>query len=172
MNMFKPTIYQKNIFEINYSHLKEHGITCLVFDLDNTLGMMEHKKCPREVKELVKKLKQDFLVLICSNNMKKRITPYLEDLEVDGVCFSMKPTTIGLNKIMNQHHLSKKEMCLIGDQMVTDILSGNRLGIMTILVDPMGEKELKITSINRKIENQIIKQYQKRGIFERGKYYG
>ena len=172
MNMFKPTIYQKSIFEINYAHLKEHGITCLVFDLDNTLGMMEHKHCPPNVKRFIADLKKDFLVLICSNNMRKRIEPYLQDLEIDGVCLSMKPTTIGLNRIMNQYHLKKDEMCLIGDQMVTDVLSGNRFDITTILVDPMGEKELKITSINRKIEKQIIKQYQKKGIFERGKYYG
>lgn len=172
MNLFKPTIYQKNIFEIDYSRLKELGITCLVFDLDNTLGMIEHKKCPDEVRKLILKLKKDFLIIICSNNMKRRIKPYLEELEVDGTCWSMKPSTIGLSRIKNNYHLDKKEMCLIGDQMITDILSGNRFHIKTILVDPMGEKELKITSVSRKIENKIIKHYQKKGIFERGKYYG
>ena len=46
----------------------------------------------------------------------------------------------------------KKEMCMIGDQIVTDVLAGNRFKIMTILVDPLGEKDLKITGLNRKIE--------------------
>ena len=145
MKLFLPTIYQKNIFEINYTRLKEHGITCLVFDLDNTLGMMEHKECPPKVKEHIQNLKKNFLILICSNNMKKRIKPYLEDLEVEGIFLSMKPTTLGLRKILKQYHLDKKEICLIGDQMITDILSGNRYGITTILVDPIGEKELKVT---------------------------
>ncbi|MBR3211220.1 MAG: HAD-IIIA family hydrolase [Bacilli bacterium] len=171
MRLFQPTMYQKSIFEINYSQLKKLGITCLVFDLDNTLGMIHHKKCPQQVKELVKELKKDFLVLICSNNFKNRIQPYLEELEVEGICLSMKPTTIGLKSILKKYHLKKEEMCLIGDQMLTDILSGNRFHIKTILVDPMGEKDLKITNLNRKIENKIIKQYQKKGVFERGKYY-
>ena len=42
---------------------------------------------------------------------------------------------------------------------------------MTILVDPLGEKDLKITGLNRKVEAKIISYYQKQGVFERGKYY-
>ena len=44
--------------------------------------------------------------------------------------------------------------------------------IKTILVDPLGEKDLRITGLNRKVEARIVKHYEKRGIFERGKYYG
>jgi len=171
MGIFKPKMYKKSIFDIDYNHLKELGITCLVFDLDNTLGLMEHKKCPQKVKQLIVKLKEDFLVLICSNNMRRRIRPYLEDLGVGGISWSMKPSTYALNKIKRNYRLTKKEMCLIGDQIVTDIVAGNRFHITTILVDPMGKKELKITGINRKLEDKIIRMYQKKGVFERGKYY-
>lgn len=171
MGLFRPTMYQKNIFEINYARLKELGITCLVFDLDNTLGLLSQKKCSRKVKRLIRNLQDDFLILICSNNIHRRIKPYLEDLGVGGVCWSMKPSTYGLNKIKKKYRLKKKEMCIIGDQMVTDILAGNRFHIMTVLVDPLGGKELKITGISRELEAKIIRKYQKRGIFERGKYY-
>ena len=171
MNLFRPTIYQKSIYEINYAHLKKLGITCLVFDLDNTLGLLENKKCPPEAKELIKKLQDDFLVLICSNNTKRRLKPYLEELGVGGTSWSMKPSVWGLSRIKKNHRLKKKEMCIIGDQMITDVLAGNRFHIKTILVDPLGEKDLKITGINRELEAKIINKYQKKGIFERGKYY-
>ena len=62
-------------------------------------------------------------------------------------------------------------MCIIGDQLVTDILSGKKYNIMTILVDPLGKKDLKITILNRVIENIILKKYKKNKIFERGNYY-
>lgn len=172
MGIFKPNMYKKNIFDIDYDKLKEMGITCLVFDLDNTLGLIEHKRCPRNTKKLIKSLQKDFLILISSNNTKERITPYLKDLGIGGVSFSLKPSTRGLRKIKRDYHLKKKEMCMIGDQIVTDILSGNRFKIMTILIDPLGEKDLKITGLNRKIEKRIVDRYEKRGIFERGKYYG
>ncbi len=172
MNLFRPNMYKKNIFEIDYNKLKEQGITCLIFDLDNTLGLIEHEKCPLKTKKLLKELQKDFLILISSNNTKKRIAPYLKDLGIGGVAFSLKPSTKGLRKIKNHYNLNKKEMVMIGDQIVTDILSGNRYKIMTILVDPLGEKDLRITGLNRKIEARIIKYYKKRGMFERGKYYG
>lgn len=172
MGIFKPNIYKKNIFEIDYNKLKKEGIKCLVYDLDNTLGLISHKNCPDETKELLNKLREDFIVVISSNNTRKRLKPYLEELNIDGVSWSMKPSIRSLIVIKNRFKLKKKEMCIIGDQIVTDILAGNRYHIKTILVDPLGEKDLKITGLNRKIEAKIVKKYEKRGLFERGKYYG
>ena len=171
MGIFKPSIYQKTIFDINYKQLKQEGIRCLIFDLDNTLGLISHKTCPDEAKELIKKLKKDFTVLICSNNTRRRLKPYLEELGVDGIAWSMKPSIKGLVQIKLKYHFYKKEMCIIGDQIVTDILAGKRFRIKTILVDPLGEKDLRITGLNRSLEKKIIARYEKKGIFERGKYY-
>lgn len=171
MGIFRPTMYKKDIFAIDYQKLKDMGIKCLVFDLDNTLGLLEHKKCPKKSKTLLKSLQKDFLVFISTNNTKKRIQPYLKDLGIGGVSFSLKPSTRGLRKIKNDYNLKKKEMVMIGDQIVTDILAGNRFKIMTILVDPLGDKDLKITGINRALEAKIIRKYEKKGVFERGKYY-
>ena len=220
MNLFRPTMYRKDIFEIDYQKLKEKGITCLIFDLDNTLGMIDQKKCPAKVKKLLRRLQKDFLILINSNNTRSRLRtymmknqegkdvsiydekthtgvlrhlvtkigfttgevmvvlvangkklPYLNELGVGGYSFALKPSTRNLAKIKKIYNLKKKEMVMIGDQIVTDILSGNKFKIMTILVDPLGEKDLKITGLNRQVEAKIVRYYQKRGVFERGKYY-
>ena len=172
MGIFRPNCYQKTIFDINYESLKEKGIRCLVFDLDNTLGLLSHKTCPEQTKKLIKKLKKDFIVTISSNNTKKRLKPYLEELGIEGTSWSMKPSIKSLIYIKAKYKLHKKEMCMIGDQIVTDILAGNRFRIKTILVDPLGEKDLKITGINRKLEAKIIARYEKKGLFKRGNYYG
>ena len=171
MGIFKPTMYKKNIFDIDYQKLKEMGIRCLVFDLDNTLGLLDHERCPRNTKKLLKSLQNDFLIFIASNNTMNRIKPYMEDLGVGGVSFCMKPSTRGLKKIRKQYNLKKKEMVMIGDQIVTDVLAGKRFKIMTILVDPLGKKDLKITGLNRYFEDKIIRRYEKRGDFKRGSYY-
>ena len=92
-------------------------------------------------------------------------------LDVPVISMAMKPLTKGLRQISRKYHLKKEEMVMIGDQLITDILSGTKYGIQTILIDPLGEKDLKITKINRLIENRIINNYQKKGLFERGKYY-
>ena len=48
MGYFKPTKYYKDIYSIDYKKLKSEGINCLVFDLDNTLGLISNIKCPEE----------------------------------------------------------------------------------------------------------------------------
>ncbi len=164
-------MYYNNIYSINYDKLKEMGIKNLIFDLDNTLGLISDGECPPKTKKLINKLKKDFFIVICSNNSKSRLKPYMEDLGVDGVAWSMKPLINGLVRIKRKYKLKKKEMVIIGDQIVTDIFAGNKFRIKTILVDPLGIKDMKITFFNRKVENFIVKRYTKRRIFERGRYY-
>ena len=44
MERYKPDIYQKDIFHIDYSSLYQKGIRVLLFDLDNTVGTLAEKK--------------------------------------------------------------------------------------------------------------------------------
>ena len=41
MDIFRPDIYKRSIYDINYEDLKRRGIKCILFDLDNTLAPME-----------------------------------------------------------------------------------------------------------------------------------
>ena len=83
----------------------------------------------------------------------------------------MKPLPFCFSRIQKNYGLEKQAMCMIGDQLMTDVLGGNKYGIFTILVDPLGEKDLRITTFNRYVENQKIKKLSKLNILERGKYY-
>lgn len=169
--IFKPSMYKKDIFSISYDKLKKMGKRVLIYDLDNTLALIDQKECPKKTKDLINKLKKDFDIYIISNNNYKRILPYMNELGINGISNAIKPSTRGLRKIIKEEGYKKSEMVMIGDQMVTDILSANRFDITSILVDPLGVKDLKITGLNRFIESIIIKKYTKKNVFKRGKYY-
>lgn len=171
MRRYIPTMYCKNIFTIPYDKLNNQGLTCLIFDLDNTLALIDQKKCTTQVIELFQELKKRFKLYIISNNSKKRIQPYLDELGIQGVAWAMKPLTRGLKHLQKKYDLSREQMVMIGDQLMTDIVSGNRFGIKTILVDPLGERDLKVTNINRYFERKKIEQLSKQGILKRGNYY-
>ena len=171
MRKFYPQVYVKDITQINYNKLLEKGIKCLIFDLDNTIALIDQHKIESKTKKLFKKLEEDFILIIISNNKKLRVSEYAETLKCDYVSFAMKPLLHSYRRIKNKYNLNYKEMCMIGDQLVTDILAGNRLSIYTILVDPIGTKDLKITSLNRFIERRILKYYSKKNIMKRGEYY-
>ncbi len=168
--LFKPTMYQKNIYEINYEKLKEENIKVLIFDLDNTLALIHEKTCPEKSKQLIKKLKKDFDIYIISNNNKQRIKPYQDELKIKAVANAKKPWTKGLSQIKKDGY-KKSEMVMIGDQLVTDILSGNLFSIKTIWTDPLGQKDLKITKFNRWLERRILSYYKRKDILKKGVYY-
>jgi len=169
---FYPTIYKNNIQEVNYNKLKEIGVKCILFDLDNTLVLNKEETIKPQVKTLIASLKKEFLVIILSNNKsKKRVSSVAKKLDIPFYYLSFKPFNRNFKKIANQYNLKPKEMCLIGDQLMTDIWGANRFGSFSCLVDPLGKKEEKITGINRFLESMILKKYEKNNIMKRGSYY-
>lgn len=168
---FYPNMYQKDIFNINYSKLKKIGIKCLIFDLDNTIALIDQQVITKDTKKLLLSLKKNFKIIIISNNITSRVEKYANYLGCDFVANAMKPLSRSYIKIRKKYNLKKEEMCMIGDQLVTDIYGGNRYNIFTILVDPLGSKDLKITSLNRLIERIIIKRYEDKQIMKKGVYY-
>jgi hypothetical protein len=172
MKVVIPSIYKKTIFDIDYNSLKEMGIKCLIFDLDNTLTKIDNNIPSDETVKLVKKLKKDFqLYILTNNNNKERLDEVSNNLDIPYVSFALKPSKIGFKKILKKVGVKENEVCVIGDQIVTDIIGGNRLKSTTILVDPLGVKDLKITSFNRFVEKKIIKKLEKKKLFKKGEYY-
>ena len=171
MNKYLPDIYRKNIFDINYDKLKKKGIKCLIFDLDNTLALIDSVKVDVKVKKLIVKLKKDFLVIIVSNSPKKRVKVFGNDLEVDIYPFALKPTIRTLKKIKSKYNLESKSIAIIGDQFITDMGYGYKGKITKIFVDPLAIKDLKITNVNRYLEDKIMKKYSKNNLFKKGNYY-
>lgn len=169
---FFPKMYKKNIYDINYNKLKKIGIRCLIYDLDNTLASMNQVTADDKMQKFFKKLKKDFHIFVVSNNInKERVSTFAKTIDCDYFYFSTKPSRRRLRNIKRRFDLKNEQICVIGDQLLTDILMANRFGAYSCLVDPLIEKELKITSINRFIENKIMNCYQKKGIFKKGEYY-
>lgn len=164
-------MYQKSIHDIPYQKLKKRGIRCLIFDLDNTIALIDQEKTDERTKKLFRELEKDFQVVLISNNTYRRVEPYANSLNCDFVPFALKPCSRGYRKIRKKYHLAKEEMAMIGDQLVTDIYVGNRMTGCSILVDPLGEKDLKITSINRFIEKRIFRHFEKTKQMKKGVYY-
>ena len=118
---FFPKMYQKTIQDINYKKLKKIGIKCLIFDLDNTIALIDQHMITEETKKILKNLKKDFQIVIISNNVTSRVKTYANYLQCDFVANAAKPLSKGYRKIRKKYGFKKDEMCMIGDQIVTDI---------------------------------------------------
>lgn len=171
MSIFLPKVYQKDIYAIDYDKLYIDGIRCILFDLDNTLVAIDVKKPDNNLIDHFNKLKEKgFKILIFSNSPSIRIRPFKEKLDIDVVSFALKPFKRNFKKVLKKYNLKANEVAIVGDQLLTDILGGNKVGITTILIDQISEKDGIFTIINRLVEKKIYRKL-KNNNFEKGKYY-
>ncbi len=172
MEKFIPDMYQKSIYTIDYSNLWLRGIKCLLFDLDNTLVPHSIKEPTIKNKELFQELQEmGFKVIIFSNARKERIKPFKEILNVDSSYLSMKPFKKKFLKVIDMFEYELSEVAIIGDQLMTDILGGNKVGITTILVNPVSVTDGVYTRFYRFLERRIINKLSKKDLFKKGRYY-
>lgn len=172
MDILIPDMYQKSIYSIDYEKLYDYGIRCLLFDLDNTCVPYVEKVPSKKLIDLFDYLKDmGFKVILFSNATKKRLEVFKNTLVVDCSYSSRKPSKRKFLKVLKMYNFDLSEVAIIGDQLFTDILGGNRVGIKTILVNPMSKKDMPLTLIFRILERGQFKKFRKRGILKLGEYY-
>lgn len=170
MKKLIPNSYQESIYKINYKKLHQKKIKCLLFDLDNTCVGYKEKQPTQELANLFTRLKKDFTIIIFSNSPHKRLLPF-NTLGVYINPSSKKPFTKNFYKVMNKYGLKKEEVCIIGDQLFTDIYGGNKVGIHTILVNPLTTTDLIFTKILRGMEQAVFLHLKRKKILIKGVYY-
>ena len=74
-------------------------------------------------------------------------------------------------KVLSIYELKPSEVACIGDQMLFDVWGANRMGLTSILVNPISLEEIAFNRIGRKLENFIMNQLTKKDLFKKGRYY-
>ncbi len=152
-----PKSTADSIHDIDLENLRNHGITGIITDLDNTLVGSRIAYATPEVEHWLELAKQaGFKVVIVSNNHKSRVSKFAEPLRIPFIYSAGKPTLSSFRKAMRTMGTSPSQTAMIGDQLFTDVFGGNRLGLFTILVNPVSRSEEALpTRINRIFEKWI-----------------
>jgi HAD superfamily phosphatase (TIGR01668 family) len=157
----KPDLYYQNIFAIDFGELARKGVRGLICDIDNTIIPWSEDKILKEVTDWFAEIKKKgFSICLVSNGKDKRVKKISRELAIPALGLALKPSRKAFKKAQEILKLKKEEIAVIGDQLFTDILGGNRMGFKTILVDPMSSKEFFTTMLVRRIEGFI---YKRRG---------
>ena len=127
------------IDKIPHEHLINLGTKALLLDVDKTLLPGKDTLLSSSVKAWVKEAKKDLEVRLLSNNpSKKRIKEVADQLNIEYTYKAGKPSRKKIRKIQENLDLTPQSIAIIGDRLFTDILVGNRLGLYTVLVQPLG----------------------------------
>lgn len=156
--------YAKSVFEIDLNELKAAGKKVIFTDLDNTLVGSAVKHPTPEIIGFIQRAKDlGFEVLIMSNNNFERVALFSKDLEITAHHKALKPLKLKMGRILKNYR--RDEVVMIGDQLMTDVLVAKRLGLYTILVEPIELKQdERRTKFNRQLEKIVVRSLKKRSL--------
>lgn len=159
---YLPTYLADNLYEIPFAFYQKIGVHNLLLDLDNTLAPYGEKDASPSTLNWVKRAQEAGLSLyIASNNTSKRVRRYSKELGIPALGSLRKPFASKLKKILKKYSLKNEETILIGDQIMTDILSANGAKIRSILTKRLSPKEPWVTTFNRIFGNPKAKAIEK-----------
>ena len=161
--IFLPDYFFNTFSDVNVDFLKKNAIDALILDIDNTLVPYEIRKPTDELLSWFNELKNAGIkVAFVSNNNSERVNTFNEELGFFATYKSKKPFTKCLKKAISVMGSTEKTTALMGDQIFTDIVAGNTLSLLTVLVPPIKDKTDPFTRFKRLLERPIMKKIKKR----------
>ena len=165
LKLFLPAEHAKSVFEIKPETLVNKGIKAIITDLDNTLIEWDRPGATPELIQWFKGMQEaGIFVTIVSNNNKKRVQAFSDPLGIPFIHEARKPLRRAFRKAIREMNVQPNEVVVIGDQLLTDVLGGNRLGLHTILVVPVAQTDGFFTKFNRRMERRILSYMKRKGM--------
>jgi hypothetical protein len=166
LDLLTPDLIVAHVGDVTPAALRDRGIRAVITDLDNTLVPWRSDEIAREIQNWLLALRDDGIgVCIASNTRRltrlEQIASRLGILHVPGN--ASKPRRRGLRIALSLLGTAPSETAMVGDQLFTDVLAGNRLGLTTILVNPLTPAEFLGTRIiSRTAERLVLRGPRKR----------
>lgn len=161
-----PCQVVESVKELEPETLQERGIAAIITDLDNTLVPWRHYEVMPGVVEWLAKLElAGIKICIASNTIHtERLKQLADTMNIPFVDRVQKPRTGGFLRAMKAMGSNKRNTAVFGDQIFTDIVAGNRLGLHTILLrPPLSKEEFVSTQLVRYVENGVIRRLRENG---------
>ena len=154
---FLPDLFVDTIYDRDINALKERGIKAFVFDIDNTLAPYSMPSADEKLIKWISDLKErGFEVMIASNNGKKRVSLFARSIDCDYISRACKPLEFKIKRKLSSLNIKPTQAVLVGDQLFTDIWGASLMGMYSILVRPISDKEGWFVKLKRGLERKIL----------------
>lgn len=95
--------------------------------------------------------------MVSNNWHRDQVMSSARELGLEAISHAMKPAPFALKAGLKRLGATADEAVLIGDQLYTDVWSGNFAGVDTILVKPQATQDLWYTQIFRIFERRALR---------------
>lgn len=118
--------------------LQANQIEGLILDVDETLVPIKENAVTPELARWAEEMRQVASIWLVSNNLShNRIGNIARSLDLPYFLGARKPSRRKLLQAAMAMNLPVEKVAMVGDRLFTDVIAGNRLGMFTILVEPM-----------------------------------
>jgi hypothetical protein len=146
-NLQPDLILGAPILSLTPDILRQYQLKGLVLDVDETLVPLRSAQASEELRQWVEQVRPVVSLWLVSNNLSEaRISSIAKSLDVPYILGARKPSRRKLKKAVKAMDLPVEQVAMVGDRLLTDVLAGNRLGMFTILVDPMVDPAVTVVS--------------------------
>jgi HAD superfamily phosphatase (TIGR01668 family) len=162
LNILRPGYIYNSILEVDLHALFGIGIRGIIIDIDNTLTEWHSPDLSSEAELwLEQAVREGISICFVSNNSPGRARTVADRAGVPFVANAQKPRRRSFRRAMEIMGKAPRQTAVIGDQLFTDILGGNRMGLLTILVTPISRREFIGTRLVRLLEALFIKRLKR-----------
>jgi len=156
-----PTLCLDTVQQLTPALLSEMGIRAIVSDVDNTLVTYDDPEPTEELIPWLDAMKEaGIAVALVSNNASPaRITTFNRSLGYFALARAGKPFGKGVRRALAALGTSPSETLMLGDQILTDVLAGSRLGMKTVLVKPIRDRTDLFHRFKRLLERPLLRRY-------------
>ena len=131
-----PTMRVSSVTGLTPEFLKMNGIRLLMLDFDNTIVPYTTNDPTDEMENWLRMItKSEIKVCVVSNSRRNRVKVFCKKYNMDYITHAYKPFAKGIRRCMERYDMKPSECALAGDQIYTDMLGANCMGVQSILVD-------------------------------------
>ncbi|MHC5724694.1 MAG: YqeG family HAD IIIA-type phosphatase [Nostoc sp.] len=147
-NLLQPDlILQGSVLNLTPDIIQKYGLKGLVLDVDETLVPFRVGMASPELRDWVEQIRTCTRLCLVSNNLSEvRIGGIARSLNLPYYLGAAKPSRRKIRAALRGMDLPVHQVGMVGDRLFTDVLAGNRLGMFTILVEPIVHADAALRS--------------------------
>lgn len=143
--------------------IKKLGKTCILCDIDNTLVPYDVPEPTEDVCNWISNMKQSGIdIVLVSNNEKERVERFNRSLGLPYLYKAKKPLASAVKRGSALTGKTKDDAVMLGDQLLTDVLTARVSGIPALWVPSIKKVETMFFRFKSAIEKPFIKHYYKK----------